>query len=49
MQLYEYTRMVALNVSAEVLVLAASASGDEEGGQAQHAMGHLFGAGKTRH
>ena len=49
MQLYEYTRMVALNVSAEVLLLGSASSGDDDGCEAQHAMGHLFGTGKTRH
>jgi len=47
MQLYEYVRMVALNVSAEVLLeRAQTESPDDSSG---HSVSHLFGPGKTRH
>jgi uncharacterized protein YgfB (UPF0149 family) len=47
MQLYEYVRMLALNVSAEMLL--APAESDQPQEAVNNPVSHLFGPGKTRH
>jgi hypothetical protein len=47
MQLYEYVRMLALNVCAETLLVHPEP--DQPEGGANHPVSHLFGPGKTRH